>query len=220
MHILTDRDVWTCHASLLEPVIRIVVALPLASPAPLAPPVTNAVGVLLNYPVAPYSDTWLSTSELGLSPASARASGSGTGLGAAPPVEKAPSAAKRFSQGVSNLLSGGKFSSDSSSSSGSPLTSSFSSSSAHLRGTSSGSGADEVVSSPLLAKLVLLLDKMCARYLPAGDPDEKGVKAHAAAEGADLEDTLQPLALLLRKLAAEEPRARAVLKRAILPEDM
>lgn len=86
---------------------------------------------------------------------------------------------------------------------------------------------------PVLAKLLALADKVLERYLSAQgqnastdahatvveDPDSKTVKATANSDGLDLEDTAQPLLLLLRKMAAEHDESRKTIRAILLPNN-
>lgn len=82
-----------------------------------------------------------------------------------------------------------------------------------------------------IARLITFVDLMLARYFAAAvssddgrripeDVDAKSVKQKASTDGIDLEDTLEPLLLLLRKIAAEDEELRATLRSVLLPEDL
>ncbi|TKY87049.1 hypothetical protein EX895_003726 [Sporisorium graminicola] len=84
---------------------------------------------------------------------------------------------------------------------------------------------------PYIARLITFADVMLARYFAAAstnddgrrvpeDVDAKTVKQKASADGIDLEDTLEPLLLLLRKTAAEDDTLRSTLASILLPADL
>jgi hypothetical protein len=180
--------------SLIEPTVRLLVAVPLPPGAHLGVPHSNAIAVLLNCPISPYRSWWFTAPR--------------------PPDEK-PSAARRIATAVfsrnnsnANATSSPVPSSPSSSSSSAPLA---------------GNAAFEA---PLLTALLGLLDGALARFFPrmsnavAAEDDEGAARRLAQSEGSDVEDTLQPLVLLLRKIAVEDADARAALRARILPHDM
>ncbi|KAJ1021861.1 hypothetical protein NDA16_003624 [Ustilago loliicola] len=85
-----------------------------------------------------------------------------------------------------------------------------------------------------ISRLITFADLMLARYFASAstsdsgeegrrvpeDVDGKHVKQKASAEGVDLEDTLEPLLLLLRKIAAEDDDLRSTLRSILLPTDI
>ncbi|CDR99771.1 hypothetical protein [Sporisorium scitamineum] len=87
-------------------------------------------------------------------------------------------------------------------------------------------------SAPLYIKrLITFADVTLARYFASAatnddgrrvpeDVDAKAVKQKASADGIDLEDTLEPILLLLRKTAAEDDTLRSLLASILLPTDL
>ena len=96
----------------------------------------------------------------------------------------------------------------------------------------SPSSSDALRSAPAyLSRLIVLADLTLSRYFASAEPnhdgrcvpedvDAKAVQQKASADGIDLEDTLEPLLLLLRKTAAEDPELRATLRSILLPSDL
>lgn len=94
------------------------------------------------------------------------------------------------------------------------------------------SSTQALQSAPLyLSRLVMFADRSLARYFATPvtgddgrripeDVDAKAVKQKAASDGIDLEDTLEPLLLLLRKTAAEDDSLRSTLVSILLPSDL
>lgn len=208
--------------SLVEPVLRLLLT---QSTGVLASPATNAIGVLLNFPVHPYQQQWLS------SDASAAAAPSGS-----PSSSRRPSSAKKavkaFFAGHSNSNESGRRDSKASTDGSEAGSASFPS--ASRRGS-------EVDGFCPLDHLLQLLSSFLARYFPPNaqtsasttdsgaahaktvdlDPDHTSVRALAQADGiADLEEVGQPLLLLLRKAAAEDDELRKRLKAAIFPREL
>lgn len=175
----------------IEPAVQLVIFLPTPNPLPLAEPLTNAIAVLLNCPVAPYRHIWFSC----------------------PLPEDKPSVAKRMANALFPSKSTGKVTLE--------RAPSFSSGSDPFASSSTMGDSSTSAAPPLLGALLSLLDATLARYWSAGgDAEDSSAKRQAGADGIDLEDTLQPLVLLLRKLAAEDDEARACLRARILPADM
>lgn len=84
---------------------------------------------------------------------------------------------------------------------------------------------------PYINRLITFTDLMLARYLSTPlspndgrrvpeDVDAKSIKLKSAADGVELEDTLEPLLLLLRKTAAEDTDLRTLLLSILLPADL
>lgn len=80
-------------------------------------------------------------------------------------------------------------------------------------------------------RLITYSDLMLARYFASAstgekgrrvpeDVDSKSIKQKASADGVDLEDTLEPLLLLLRKIAAEDADLCSTLHSILLPADV
>ncbi|CBQ71513.1 conserved hypothetical protein [Sporisorium reilianum SRZ2] len=96
----------------------------------------------------------------------------------------------------------------------------------------SPSSTEALRSAPLyIARLITFADAMLARYFASAasnddgrrvpeDVDAKAVKQKATTDGIDLEDTLEPLLLLLRKTAAEDDTLRSTLASILLPADL
>lgn len=96
----------------------------------------------------------------------------------------------------------------------------------------SPSSSTALESAPLyIARLITFADLMLARYLsmplPSSDGrrvpedvDAKSIKQASAADGVELQDTLEPLLLLLRKTAAEDTDLRSLLLSILLPSDL
>ena len=134
-------------AQMLEPTVRLVVTL---ADRPLAPPLTNAIAVLLNVPVKEYRSTWF------------KATG-GT--------------LKRFFTSRTSMP-------------------------------------------PILTALLAILERSIEYYFTEQDVDAPSVADVAKKEGVNVEDVLQPLLLLLRKLAADDTDARKLLRSHLLPADL
>ncbi|KAJ9476146.1 hypothetical protein PHBOTO_006219 [Pseudozyma hubeiensis] len=96
----------------------------------------------------------------------------------------------------------------------------------------SSSSTQALQSAPAyVSRLISFADLMLSRYMAAPlahddgrrlpeDVDAKAVKQKAGADGIDLEDTLEPLLLLLRKTAAEDDSLRSTLASILLPADL
>ncbi len=86
--------------------------------------------------------------------------------------------------------------------------------------------------SSYISRLIVLSDLMLARFFSVSvcgsddsrrvpeDVDAKAIKQKASADGIDLEDTLEPLLLLLRKTAAEDDELRSTIRSILLPSDL
>ncbi|EST06836.1 Guanine nucleotide exchange factor, Ric8 [Kalmanozyma brasiliensis GHG001] len=96
----------------------------------------------------------------------------------------------------------------------------------------SPSSTPALQSAPLyLSRLITFVDLMLARYFSAPlpvsdgrrvpeDVDARSIKQKATANAIELEDTLEPLLLLLRKTAAEDDDLRSILRTILLPNDL
>lgn len=82
-----------------------------------------------------------------------------------------------------------------------------------------------------ISRLITYSDLMLARYFASAstgeegrrvpeDVDSKSIKQKASADGVDLEDTLEPLLLLVRKIAAEDADLCSTLHSILLPADV
>ena len=94
------------------------------------------------------------------------------------------------------------------------------SSKANRQGARSSSGSKSPAVPLLLQRLLDILDRTAARYFKSTDVDDADVTAQAAAEGMNVEDLLQPLLLLLRKIAVEDADAKAHMRTILIPTDM
>lgn len=200
-HDLTLADTNVRMCSFLAPTIRLVVSHPSRTPTSLAPPVTNAIAVLLNYPVAPYRHLWSDTSPTPHE--SVKKSSSGPDDAPQSGWASSTMKAKRMATSIF-----GKARSSSSSSSGS------SSSSPPVKSSSS--------ISPIcfLDTLVNLLDEFLLRYFTTLDPDDTNANGLAQEDGIDLQDYSEPALLLCRRLIDEVTDFRQYVKARILPVDM
>ncbi len=158
-------------ASLLDPIVRLVLLDPPSTPPCFGPPLTNAVSVLLNFPVREYKQVWFQRSEA----RNAMSTASSPSL----------ASAKRFAQSI------------------------FSSISNSNNGGGKGQQADAKKDlPPLLQTLLDIVDRTLARYFSSMDPDDAGIKSQAERDGVSVEDLLEPLLLLVRKLVVEDADAR------------
>ncbi|EPQ25675.1 uncharacterized protein PFL1_06747 [Pseudozyma flocculosa PF-1] len=88
---------------------------------------------------------------------------------------------------------------------------------------------------PVLSRLLVIADRVLDRYLSAAaaddgptqngshsveDPDSKQVRAAANRDGVEIEDTVPPLLLLLRKIAADDGTFRHSMRSILLPSDL
>lgn len=83
-----------------------------------------------------------------------------------------------------------------------------------------------------ISRLITVADLILARYFSSAnlaaddgrkvpeDVDSKAVKQKASADGIELEETLEPLLLLLRKTADEDEELRSTLRSILLPSDI
>ncbi|GAK67542.1 uncharacterized protein PAN0_019d5770 [Moesziomyces antarcticus] len=83
-----------------------------------------------------------------------------------------------------------------------------------------------------ISRLIMFADLMLARYFGGAssaaddgrrvpeDADAKSVQQKASSDGIELEDTLEPLLLLLRKTSSEDADMRATLCSILLPSDL
>lgn len=93
---------------------------------------------------------------------------------------------------------------------------------------SEGFASENSLSVTLASHLADILSRVLERYFPPTaraptslDTDDFSVRALAQADGnTDLEDVIQPLCLLLRKLCAENETLRRELKAHFLPDDL
>ncbi|KDN52099.1 hypothetical protein K437DRAFT_40034 [Tilletiaria anomala UBC 951] len=171
-------------AKMLGPTIRLVLISPESTP-PLATPLTNAIAVLLNFPVKDYRDVWFQVSEE-------------TSTGSLPSSMTGLASARRFAV---NLFS--------------PKGNRQKSNSNSKQSKSTGTQIP-----PLLTALVGILDRTTKRYFSAPDVDSALVNKQAAKDSVKVEDLLQPLLLLVRKLAAEDAGARAHLRNILAPPEI
>lgn len=201
---------------LLDPVIQLLFSLPATS---LVPPVTNAIGVLLNFPVAPYSRLW--HQQQARRPSSHYSKREMANFSRSPSPSSAASSPSTARRVANALFAHGNHSGKS--------PRSQTSTASGTETLASADSQEEVGSSDTLAsRLVTLLSCTLARYFPPTpqapselDPDDRSVHVLARNDGvADLEDTIQPLFLLLRKMCVEDESLRCELKRSLLPEDL
>lgn len=217
---------------LLDPVLELLLALPNDS---LTSPATNAIGVLLNFPVKPYRSKWVQASAVpSLSPkkrpsrpstantarrmANAIFPGSGSKSHPSSPNSSPP-------KGSLSLVTVKD---------GSTFTLVNSPEPSPTESTSPSQGTDSplsVVSTPVLAHLLHLLSSFLSRYFlprtgaaaPQGDdldPDHSSTSDLARKDGIDLEDTAQPLLLLLSKLCRDDAAFKDETKALLLPLDI
>ncbi|PWN18919.1 hypothetical protein BCV69DRAFT_284540 [Microstroma glucosiphilum] len=215
-------------AMLLDPVIQLVLALPSDS---LVPPMTNAIGVLLNYPIKPYRASWAGTvSQSRRASATSIASNGSNHNRVGPQSPSSPSgtaSAKRtaghafHSRGPSSTLT-----STTSTSMFTPVREAE-----HKRadGASPYSVPGHEVKSPLVEHLLDLLDSFMSRYFAPNslsgpdeqDTDDRSTRMLAQQDGnVQLEEIGQPIHLLIRKLCVEDEEFRLAVKKRILPDDI
>ncbi|PWN54283.1 hypothetical protein IE53DRAFT_323334 [Violaceomyces palustris] len=239
----------------LLPTLQVVTWSPLDPRVPLSPPITNAIAVLLNFPIPQYRELWFKASELPqtftgdeskvsrpwLLPRSrsqrsnhsnrSEKSGGGGGNGGEGGGNRLSKAVGAFLQQIQN--GGSVPRAEQKEGRQVPLSSSSPTSTTseevRLEAQISPSSTQALSSCPrFVAKLLVLAEAMLKRYLSMApdqgttveDPDDKAVKGLAERDGIDLEDTLQPLILLLRKVAAEDDGMKIKLRQIILPEDI
>ncbi|PWN43537.1 hypothetical protein IE81DRAFT_77642 [Ceraceosorus guamensis] len=204
---------------LIEPTIQLLLSATDPLSLPLAPPMTNAIAVLLNCPVGANRAAWYSIRR------NSRDSGRSDDEQTSQPAS--PSTARR----VTNVLFPKSSSTASPRLGGSSTPSSPLSQHLSLSGPDTASTTGEMgttisssgvaLAPSILAVLVNMLDGALLRYFPAVDDSDDSQAKHAAArDGVDLEDHHQPLILLLRKLATEDERCRAALRAHLLPSDI
>ncbi|CAO1620403.1 unnamed protein product [Parajaminaea phylloscopi] len=192
-------------APLFKPIAGLLLSM---SPVPLAQPTTQIVGVLLNFPVSMFqqsgrSQSWSSPSQAGPtgrqtpSPRPSTATRVAKAFFAAPKLQR-----PRTRSGESSPAQYG--------------------SSRDLQSTSTKSP------SAVTGHLTQVLSVTLERYFPPNarapaslDIDDASVRVLARADGmTDLEDVIQPLCLLLRKLAAEDEALRIQIKGSLLPDNI
>ncbi|CEH15481.1 Signaling protein RIC-8/synembryn (regulates neurotransmitter secretion) [Ceraceosorus bombacis] len=204
---------------LIEPTIQLLLSATDPLSLPLAPPLTNAIAVLLNCPVGANRAAWYSVRR------NSRDSGRSDDEQVSQPAS--PSTARR----VANVLFPKSSSTASPRFGGSSTPSSPLSQHLSLSGPDTASTTGEMgttisstgvaLAPSILAVLVNMLEGALLRYFPAVDDSDDSQAKHAAArDGVDLEDHHQPLILLLRKLATEDQRCRAALRARLLPSDI
>lgn len=226
---------------LLDPIIRLMIVLPLSStPAPnppsiaptppvmtgcpLGPPLTNVIACLLNFPVSGYREEWFGktfssrtqSKEKG-KPRSAAKFLAGALFGNPFAKEKADLGKEKNASSSPNLGSSSNLEDDEEDSDEEEVQEPTL---LNLATGEDGSLKVHARAPPVLKKLLLLLDSMLARYFSVSDPDSPSVKRIADSDGISLEEIFQPLLLLLRKLAAEDNRSRKFLREILLPPDI
>lgn len=78
----------------------------------------------------------------------------------------------------------------------------------------------KVAGPPVLGVLMKLLDTTCRKYFASHDVDDGSASAKALCDGLEIEVSLEPALLLLRKLSHEVPTYRQTIKSQVLPLDM
>lgn len=187
----------------LAPTVRLLADVQRKDSIPeLRSPYTNAIAVLLNFPLQPYEETW----RTGLLPVT---------IDDAQQVELNGKMAKLRSS------SGGGSESDRSSTT-SAMSRSRKAASAFFRSPFNRQGSQKNVDlppseSPLLKTLLDMIDAFCKKYFSSKDIDNH----HATRdEEEDLQAFGEPALLLLRKLANGSEKFRLIAKSRILPENV
>jgi hypothetical protein len=182
----------------LAPTIRLVVSYPPRSPTSLAPPLTNAIAVLLNYPVAPYQQIWSGQYQ---SPSNAKKGSSSSDEVSQSSWSSSTSKAKRMATSLFAKAS--------------------SSSPSHKATSSSSSGNHtQFINIDFLNTLINMLDEFLSRYFVTLDPDDTKANGLANLDDVDLQDYAEPALLLCRRMVDEVVDFRRLVKDRILPNDM
>lgn len=211
--------------------IQLVLALPSDS---LTPPMTNAIGVLLNFPVKPYRASWARSlpqpRRASASSIASNGSSHNRSCTKSPPSPASGAASTKRTAG-SLFHSRGPASTLGSSAATSTFTPVSESDPSRGDGASPSSGPDPTQETkiPIVEHLLALLDSFTSRYFAPNslsDPDEldtddRSTRMLAQQDGnVQLEEVGQPIHLLIRKLCVEDEEMRQAVKRRILPDDM
>lgn len=190
----------------LAPTVRILTDVQRRkNKAELKSPYTNAIAVLLNFPVQPYEDTWR------------------TGL---LPVASDDTQQLELTGKIAKLRtsSGGGSDSDRSSTT-SAMSRSKKAASAFFRSPfikQAPQKSKDLSSSdlPLLRTLLDMVDVFCRKYFSSKDIDDQQASQKVIKDEEDLQVLGEPALLLLRKLADGSEKFRAIAKACILPENI
>ncbi|KAN0062404.1 hypothetical protein ACQY0O_005287 [Thecaphora frezii] len=171
---------------MLEPILEVVVSLPISEPAPLVPPMTHAIAALLNYPLEEYRERWANHT---LDPVTASNSGADSdteGCGHSPTGSPTGSAARKLADSVSALFSSSSsgplsrrdskttFAASAGEGSRASTTTTLRPHQGLLRFTSEISKASTAAleaAPPVVSKLLVLTDRVLERYLSAASAD-------------------------------------------------
>lgn len=190
----------------LGPTIRVMTGFHRRLDEALASPWSNAIAVLLNYPVESYEQLWTSSN---FSRDLARMQ-----------------QVKQNEKGRPSSAGGSSVGSDKSSSTSAysrsrKMASAFfrQSFSSHFKqGDSSSSSTTKAeVDAPILTALLDNIETFCTHYLGSKDIDDGRAERVAKREEVGLEASGEPALLLLRKLASESEKFRSQAKERILP---
>lgn len=224
-------------APLLDPIIRFLIILPISSPCPLAPPMTNVIAALLNFPIKGYRDHWFGNAFLvnkkkkTEKPKSAAKflagaifgnpfNGTAAGSPSGKEREKDSTSSPKIGAATSAAAAGHVGSTEDEVESMSEDEDEESMKTLNLATGEDGALKVHSTAPPVLKKLLILLDRMCSRYFAISDPDDTAVKRQAMADGIELEEIFQPLILLLRKLSSEDDKVRRYLRMVLLPPEV
>lgn len=170
---------------------------PSQSPTSLAPPLTNAIAVLLNYPVAPYQSIWSKSIQSSRNSTSSEESISTI-------LSSSASKAKRMASSLFGRAS--------------PLLS-LQNGKATIRSSTTTNGSSDS-NHQFLGVLIELLDEYLQRYFTSLDPDDVAPGRLAEKDGIELQDYAEPALHLCRKMVDEVDDYRKVIKSRLLPPDM
>lgn len=188
-------SVITTFISLLSPILRVFLSLPLTSSCPMTAPLTHAVHALIAIPISPaLKSTWFSTQSNSQS-STPKSSRSEPGSRSHSPSRSSPTSSKpsTLDRALSKL------------------------------GRKSRSPSP-VVTSPtqVLNKALEILDATLAHYFPGKtEADDASVREQVKKEATDsLDELLDPTVVLITRLCAADESCRVRVRQYFVPDDL